>query len=123
MARRRNKRSVAIYHEMRADDDFLNAAQALYQTVQLACTKYPGRPRILFLDIQGHRNDEGGYDQDAYELQSRYLAKTLMPFLTQAHTPLLTAEKQYLTNPKPQRDDIDDKLTIRKAPQRRENKS
>ena len=48
-------------------------------------------PRRLCLDIDGHRNEAGGYDHDMYELQTGFILVFLSRWLTSAYYPLLPA--------------------------------
>lgn len=70
-----------------------------------------GQRRILYLDIDGHRNDKGGYDPDMHELQTHFILEFLMPFLAVSHLPIGLR----VANPEPQRDDIPNMLEIRAA--------
>lgn len=77
--------SVAIYHEMRADEDFLETAGMLWTMVHDAAVRFPGARRDLFLDITGHDadNEGDGYDDEAGEVVS-FTRAALGPFLTRA---------------------------------------
>jgi len=100
-------RKVAIYHVVYAREDFDAAAQVLFALVQRAQADVPGRARHLFLDIDGHRNTKGGFDNDMFELQSEFLMKVLLPFLTE-----VTAPFGVMRNTKPQQNDIPPELRI-----------
>ena len=99
--------AVALYHVMHDREDFGETAQALLKVVRYAITEFPGRRRLLYLDIEGHRNPAGGFDRDAYEIQKAFLISFLMPYVSELHTPLGT-----VVNPMTQRDDIPDELRI-----------
>jgi hypothetical protein len=81
---------VAIYHVVFPHEGFEDAGRALFQLVRRAQAAKPGRRRMLFLDIEGHRHADGGFDADMRELQQEFLFDVLAPFLTEAHCPLLT---------------------------------
>jgi hypothetical protein len=98
--------NVALYHVVYPYEDFEEAARALFAIVKKAAQQLPGAPRVLYLDVEGHRNDEGGLDADAFELVSHFLFQMLMPYLTEAHTPLGAYR-----NPA-QSDDIPEELQI-----------
>ncbi|MGK5637174.1 HNH endonuclease [Streptomyces sp. URMC 126] len=68
----------------------------------------PGAPRHFYLDIQGHRDAAGGYDDDALEIIRDFVPGFLGPYLTETSTPLYQAR-----NPEPQREDVPDVLNIR----------
>jgi hypothetical protein len=76
-------KGVALYHVMRSDEDFETTADILFQIVKNAAREFPGKPRYLFFDVDGHRNEAGGYDADAYELYSSFIPGYLGQFLTE----------------------------------------
>src|SRR5262245_22629465 len=61
-------RAIAIYHRVYPHEGFEESAQILFKLVQRAQLQYPGKRRLLYLDIDGHRNSEGGFDADMLEL-------------------------------------------------------
>ena len=99
--------AVVLYHVMRADEGFEKTAEMIFDVVSESARKYPGRPRALFLDIEGHRlgRKNGPYDHDAFEIMNNYVVGFLSPWLTEIHTPLIRARKT-----SPQRDDLPDHL-------------
>lgn len=74
-------KGIAIYHRMYAREDFLTTAGMLWTMVREAAARYPGAPRMLYLDIDGHGRDE--YDDEASEVIS-FTRAALGPFLTEA---------------------------------------
>ncbi len=99
--------AVAIYHVVYSHEDFNHAAQALFELVQKAQRLRPGQQRKLFLDIDGHRNSQGGFDADMLELQQEFLIGFLGHFLSEIHGPLVSVK-----NPKPQDNDVPETLAI-----------
>jgi len=99
--------SVAIYHCVSKRETFETTAQILFKLVRAAEDKFPGAARLLYLDIEGHRNKKGGFDQDMYELQERFLVEYLSPFLTEIHAPLIQAKCKNT-----QRNDVPEQLLI-----------
>jgi hypothetical protein len=97
---------IALYHEMRADEDFETTAHHLFQLVRNAARQFPGKPRMLYLDVEGHRNEAGGYDRDALELFRGFVIGYLGQFLTGIPT-----IGGYAKNPN-QREDIPDCLVV-----------
>lgn len=79
---------TAIYHVMKADEDFDTTAEMIYQMVQQAIREHPGTARHLYLDIDGHRNEAGGWDADAFEIQKEFLIGYMSPWLTAMSIPL-----------------------------------
>jgi hypothetical protein len=90
--------SVAIYHVMMANDTFDETAQALFALVQGAEEKYPGTPRKLYLDIEGHRNGPDGFDDDAYELQRHFIMGLLADYLSGFVIPIIAADTSHQNN-------------------------
>ncbi len=105
-------KAVAIYHVVYAHESFEESAQALFKLIQDAQRLQPGERRKLFLDIEGHRTSEGGFDSDMYELREKFLLDFLGQFLSEVHAPLIS-----LKNPKPQSDDIPPALIIQDRPE------
>ena len=55
---------VALYHRGMRWENFEKAAKDLVSLVYAAEKKEPGKPRTLYLDIDGHRNAQGRFDAD-----------------------------------------------------------
>ncbi|SIO36381.1 hypothetical protein SAMN05444166_4113 [Singulisphaera sp. GP187] len=100
--------TVALYHNVYRNEGFEEAALTLFKLVQDAQVKSPNQRRTLFLDIEGHRNEQGGFDSDMFELQQEFLIGFLSQFLSEIHCPLVA-----ITNPKGQKNEIPDRLDIR----------
>ena len=98
---------VAIYHVVFANEDFDQTAFHLLQLIQRAKRNYPGQKRNLYLDIEGHRNANGGFDNDMLELQKEFTIGFLLQFLSRVVMPLFTIE-----NPQPQNDEIPEELNV-----------
>jgi hypothetical protein len=99
--------AVALYHIVYKQERFEESAQALFKLIQQAQRLRPGKKRILYLDIKGHRNSDGGFDNDMFELQDGFLLGVLSPYLSEIHCPIFNA-----TNPKPQKNDIPPSLIV-----------
>jgi hypothetical protein len=104
---KKKQKAVLLYHDMRVHEDYDQCSQTLFKLVQNASKQFPGKPRILVLAVQGHRNSAGGFDADALEIQREFLCEILMPYLTEAQTPLI-----HLRNSRGQDEDIPDFLII-----------
>jgi hypothetical protein len=61
-------KAIALYHAVYAHEGFEDAARAILEITRKAAQEYPGQPRLLYVDIDGHRNAKGGFDSDMYEL-------------------------------------------------------
>jgi hypothetical protein len=103
--------AVGLYHNMYVEENFERCAYRLFEIVKCTVQRYPGKKRILHFDVEGHRNDLGGFDHDAWEILNHFILEFLGPYLTEIATPLLRAQ-----NPKPQREDVPNELIIRPAP-------
>lgn len=104
------EKGVAIYHRVLRRENFEKAAKDLVASVYAAEKKAPGKPRTLFLDIDGHRNEQGGFDADMLELQKEFGLGYLLQYLTEAHFPLISVK-----NTNKQRNDVPNILEISNA--------
>ena len=98
---------VSIYHVIGPEDDFESAALAVFHLMQESETRYPGWPRIVYLDVNGHSGSRHGFDDDMFEFQQEFMIGTMGPFLTAIDMPLLS-----VWNPEDQRNDLPDALAI-----------
>ena len=99
--------AVALYHVVYKHEGFEESAQNLFKLVQNAQRRSPGKKRILYLDIEGHRVEDGDFDADMLELQKEFLLGFLSPFLSEIHCPIVDE-----TNLKPQENDIPPTLIL-----------
>jgi hypothetical protein len=102
-----NLDGIALYHVVLAQEDFDRTAFNLLQLIQRAQREYAGQKRTLFLDIEGHRNANGGFDDDMLELQSKFTTEFLLQFLSRIVTPLATID-----NPHPQNNNVSGELNV-----------
>lgn len=100
-------KSIAIQHTVFAEENFQTAARMLYKLIYTAQQKFPNQKRILYLDIEGHRNNAGGYDRDMLEIQKEFMLDFLLPYLSVAHLPLCSVE-----NTKLQKNELFEDLAI-----------
>lgn len=101
------KRGIAIYHFVFENENFEESAQIIFDLVKSAQENSPNQKRVLYLDIEGHKNKKGGFDNDMFELQRHFILGFLMPYLSEVHMPLLFAK-----NTKLQRNDLPGNLKI-----------
>jgi hypothetical protein len=79
---------IALYHVMRPREDFEKTAGMLWVMVRQAVRQFPGQPRTLYMDIEGHtargpvQNQVGDYDADASEV-IHFVRAALGPYLTE----------------------------------------
>ena len=83
-----NNKKVALYHIVWKHENFEKTARILFEMVQQVSKKFPNKKRSLYLDIEGHRNKEGGFDNDMYELQRHFILEFLQPYISEVHMPL-----------------------------------
>lgn len=107
----KERNAIALYHCVFANEDFTVAAQQIYQIVLKAQQVSPNLRRLLFLDIEGHRNQKGRFDAGMFELQRHFILGFLLSYLSEVHIPLIAAK-----NNKRQRNDLAQNLTIFKGP-------
>ncbi len=100
--------TVSVYHAVAAADAFEAAAEALFAVLREAQERFPGWPRVLYLDIEGHRDAHGRFEPDFVEYQQEFLFGVIAPFTTALEAPLTGP----LLNPNPQRNDLPDRLRI-----------
>ncbi len=105
--REQHGKSLALYHIVYKHETFEQAARALVDLVAFSQRESPKAPRALFLDIEGHRNPEGGFDHDMFELQKEFLIGYLLQFVTEIRTPLY-----HVRNNEEQRDDVPEGIYI-----------
>lgn len=100
--------TVSIYCVVDEEQSFEDAAQEVFALIQESQRRYPAWTRILYVDIEGHRDDSGRFEEDFVEFQQEMFFSTIAPFVTAFELPLTGG----LVNPSPQRDDLPDELII-----------
>ena len=100
----------AIYYSMEENHDFETAANILLNLIRDSQKDYPNKPRAVYLDIEGHRNEQGGFDTDTYELQTKFAMEFLLLYVSELHMPLIS-----LSNTEEQINIIPDVLEISSA--------
>ena len=93
---------LILEHTVPANEGYETSAKVLFQLVHHAKQNYQGRPRAVRLNIEGHRNEQGGWDIDMFTLQKDFLIGYLLKFVTEVSCPLM----KKLRNPYQQSDDI-----------------
>lgn len=98
---------IALYHRVYRREDFEKAAKDLFDLLKSAQVKYPNVDRILYVDIDGHKNADGSYDHDMVELQKDFGMSFMGKFFSEVHFPLL-----HFINQNPQCNEIPKMLEI-----------
>ncbi|RRJ66070.1 HNH endonuclease [Paenibacillus oralis] len=101
------EKGIAIYHLVYEHEDFEATATILMKLLQKVQKDSPNQKRYLYIDIEGHKNNSGGYDHDMFELQKDFALGFLLQFFTRIHTPLISVE-----NNKLQRNDVPEEFEI-----------
>ena len=107
---------VAIYHRVYRRENFEIAANDLIGLIYAAQEQQPDIPRALYVDIDGHRNKAGGFDDDMLELQKEFGIGFLLQFVKEVHFPLGS-----VINKGEQRNDVPEKLVIGNARNERDS--
>ena len=98
---------VSIYHVVEEDDDFESAALALFAMLKESQNRYPDWPRVVYIDVNGHKGEKGGFDDDLFEFQQEFMIATMGSFVTALDMPIVS-----IWNPEPQRNDLPDQLAV-----------
>ncbi|RHV68449.1 hypothetical protein DXB18_03890 [Clostridium sp. OM02-18AC] len=104
------EKAIALYHRIMKRENFETAATDLFHLLVNAQKKDPNVPRILYVDIDGHRNKAGGFDRDMLELQKEFGIDFLLQFFQEVHFPLISVK-----NTREQNNDIPPELVIGNA--------
>ena len=99
--------TVSIYHVVQEADHFDKAAQEIFGLIAEAQKRYPDWPRVFYLDILGHIDEQGRFEPDMVEIQQEFLIAALGKFLTAIDMPLVS-----VVNPDVQDNEIPDSLGI-----------
>lgn len=78
---------IALYHRIMRRENFEKAAEDLFGLLKSTQIRYPGRDRVLCVDIDGHKNSEGGFDRDMFELQKDFGIGFLGKYFAEIHFP------------------------------------
>jgi hypothetical protein len=100
--------SVSLYHVVGENDSFEKAADDLFALLKEAQERFPDWPRAYYVDIRGHVDELGRFDEDFVELQQEFFFSTIAPFVTALEMPVTGP----LLNPDLQRNDLPDRLRI-----------
>ena len=96
-----NGKGIAIYHAVYENETFEQSASIIFKLVKKAQTDFPNQKRFLYLDIDGHKNNLGGYDNDMYELQKHFVIGFISKYISGAHVPLLSFKTKLQDNDMP----------------------
>jgi len=100
------EKAIAIYHIVYKNEGFEETVHILFEMVKKVQEKHPNKKRVLFLDIENHKNEKGGFDDDLYELQRYFILEFLSRYLSEVHMPLISFRTTQ------QKNDFYDKLKI-----------
>jgi hypothetical protein len=77
-------KGILLYHAVFEKEDFEDSIDHIHKLIKHSQETNPNRRRFFFLDIDGHRNENGGFDHDMYELQRYFLLGFLFPYLNES---------------------------------------
>ena len=100
--------TVSLYQIVSAEDSFDAAAAEAFSLLREAQEKYPDWPRVFYLDIEGQKGPQSGFNEDFFEFQQEFWFQTIAHFVTAFETPIVGA----LINPNPQQNDIPSELKV-----------
>jgi hypothetical protein len=69
-------------------ENFERCASRIFEVIHKAQQEAPNGLRVLYIDVQGHRDSNGKYDRDSLELMEDFLPRVALPYLTEIYTPL-----------------------------------
>ena len=95
------EKAMLCYAVMKRREDLADTLSEILTVLGYAMRRFPGKPRILVLDIEGHRNSEGGLDTDAFTLQ-KLAIYPLGEWFTEIDGPIAHTKPE---SPSPQRED------------------
>lgn len=84
----KNKEGIAIYHCVKKHENFEKAAQDTFNLVKNASEYNQKQKRVIYLDIEGHKNSVGGFDNDMLKLQTNFIMSQIMPYISELYQPL-----------------------------------
>ena len=85
---REGNKGVAVYHCVEKYEGFNQAAQDIYDLVKEAKSICPDKKITLYLDVKGHKNPSGGFDDDMFELLTYFVMEMIMPYISELYQPL-----------------------------------
>jgi len=99
--------TVSIYHVVGEDDGFEEAAQDVFDLLKESQDRFPGWPRVLYLDVNGHLDEDGRFEDEMVELQQEFLIAAMGRFFTALALPIVA-----VVNPDGQDDEVPDELVL-----------
>lgn len=102
-----NRNTVAIYHVVYENEGLEESAKIIYELLYSAQEKQANYRRILYLDIDGHTDEYGRFDNEMIELQQNFIIEMLLPYFYEIHTPILDVR-----NAEPQKNDMPKEMTF-----------
>lgn len=99
--------TISVYHIAGEQDGFEQAATDIFALLKEAQERFPDWPRVLYLDVEGHLDEQGRFEPDFVELQQEFLIGALGQFFAALDMPLLS-----VLNPKEQSNELPDELRI-----------
>ena len=99
--------TVSLYHIVEEEDGFATAAHDIFALLKEAQCEFPNWPRVFYLDIEDHVQDDGRLEEDMVELQQEFLIAAMGKFFTALALPLVS-----VVNPDDQVNDLPGELVL-----------
>ena len=99
--------TVSLRYDVEENASFEDAALGLFALLKDAERQFPGWPRLLYLNIEGHLDTFGRLEPEMIELQQEFLFSIVGPFVTAVAAPIVSG-----LNPAPQRNNLPDRLVL-----------
>ncbi|MCI8466686.1 MAG: HNH endonuclease [Bacilli bacterium] len=101
-----NGSKIAIYHVVYENETFKDAANAIIELTREAQKQHPNKIRVLYLDIDGHRLENGAFDHDMLELQYNFIMKNISHYYSEINIPLISCKNKFKQANDPLPDDF-----------------
>jgi hypothetical protein len=101
--------TVCILLQIEAEQSFEDAAAGVFKLLRSSQNRFPGVPRHLCVEIDGHTGIRNGFDEHFFEFQQEFLLATMGVFCTMIDAPLTGC----LMNPDPQINELPDRLDVK----------
>lgn len=92
-----SKFQVELHFTVKKSDTFESVTSRIFDLIANAQAKCPDQDRYLFIEIEGHRNKNGGFDKGMMKLQTHFLLGLVGEYVKGIKTP-----SYRFTNPKEQ---------------------
>jgi len=93
-----HQNTIALYHDIQQGESALQAVTNIWNLIQDAYASdeinADADTLDLYIDIEDHRNEEGGFTEDMFLVQKQILMQIIPAFVNSVHFPLGTAKSK-----------------------------